>query len=103
MGFGVGVGVGAGFVGCGLDCFFLVKTITSAMMIASRITVTTTTAMMSRRLFDLHEGEVYEKTFSIKNAYSLKISRFIPDYPRRSGTSTSSCFHKSGMSGTVGK
>lgn len=56
IGFGVGVTLGWGLVtglsdldSC-LDRFSLVKTTASAMTIASRITATTTTAIMSRRL-----------------------------------------------------
>ena len=66
MGFGVGVMIGWGLVTCssGWDCFSLVKTIASVIMIASTITVTTTTTAISRRLFGLkgmrtHSSQLY--------------------------------------------
>ena len=69
MGFGVGVTPGWGLIGLsGLESFFLVKTMASVIMIASTMTVTTTTAMMSRRLFGLKSGRRHRSQF---NAYTF--------------------------------
>ena len=61
----VGVTLGWGLVTglSDLDCFSLVKTMASATIIASRITVTTTTAIMRGRLLGLQvKKKVNEKS-----------------------------------------
>ncbi len=61
MGLGVGVSLGCGLgllvTGLsGLDCFSLVKTMASVIIITRTITATTTPAMMSLRLSGLKGG-----------------------------------------------